>query len=104
MGPATPTESSRRRLIDDDPAAIGARRARQKTVISLFCAGALLLALVCFSAALRFQQSLLSLPLFHGMSVYLASMLMLTLGFWGLTWLYVTLVDRADRSAQGEQA
>lgn len=104
MRPTTSTESSRRRVDDDDAAAIDTRHSQQKKVISLFCAGALLLALVCFSGALRFEKPLLSKFVFHGMSVYLASMLMLTLAFWGLTWVYVTLVDRVDRHAQGEKA
>ena len=104
MRPTTSTESPPRRPIDDGPGAVGAGHSRQKTVISLCCAGALLLALLCFSLALRFEQSLLSLFLFHGMSVYLALMLALTLGFWGLTWLYVTLVERVDHRSKGEQA
>ncbi|MCP2091948.1 UNVERIFIED_ORG: uncharacterized membrane protein (DUF485 family) [Paraburkholderia sediminicola] len=100
MRPTTPAAKSRHSPTDDDEADIGSR---QKKIISLLCAGTLLLALLSFSVALRFEQPLLSLFVAPNLSVYLALMLALTLLFWGLTWLYVILIDRLDRRSQGDR-
>lgn len=101
MRPSTPAASSRPSPTADGGSDTGSR---QKKIISLSCAGALLLALIGFSVALRFEKPLLSLFVAPGLSVYLALMLTLTLLFWGLTWLYIVLIDRVDDLEQGGRA